>query len=265
AEARFGALVGHDPGIYVNLGTGLAVAIVTGGRVVDGAHGAAGEIAYNLRTIDDLEVPSGERILLEEVVSGRAIAMRATALADRPLTAAEVLTTSGFDDGSNRLLEEFLGELSYHLVNLAVALDPARIVVGGGMVRSWARLEPRLRAALDAGVPFPPELTVARFPFDAPLVGAIALACEVAACESAAPDIVTSAASRIEEAAESGAPSSGRAGVTASRMAGGENRRNGAGDVRGGTPGDFQGELRRNGAAAQTGRHSGNIGTRRGI
>ena len=42
AEARSGALAGSDQAIYLNLGTGLAAAIVVGGRVVEGAHGAAG-------------------------------------------------------------------------------------------------------------------------------------------------------------------------------------------------------------------------------
>jgi glucokinase len=180
AEARWGALVGCDPAIYVNLGTGLAIAIVTGGHVVFGAHGAAGEIAYNLRTLDDLEVPAGERVLLEEVVSGRALGQRATRLGDRPLTAADVLETVDEDDGHTLVLEEFLWELCFHLVNLAIALDPARIAVGGGMVGSWKRFEPRIRASLEAGVPFPPELVLGRFPFDAPLVGAAALASEAA-------------------------------------------------------------------------------------
>ena len=42
AEARWGALAGVDPGVYLNLGTGLAAAIVAGGRVLTGANGAAG-------------------------------------------------------------------------------------------------------------------------------------------------------------------------------------------------------------------------------
>ena len=49
------------------------------------------------------------------------------------------------------------------------------------MVRSWERLRPHLEQALQAGVPFPPELVVARFPFDAPLLGAVALAVDAAA------------------------------------------------------------------------------------
>ena len=55
-------------------------------------------------------------------------------------------------------------ELSFHLVNLAIALDPERIVVGGGLVRAWARLRPRLAAALASAVPYPPELAVAAHP-----------------------------------------------------------------------------------------------------
>ena len=51
AEARWGALAGVDPGVYLNLGTGLAAAIVAGGRVLAGANGAAGEIGYNLRRL----------------------------------------------------------------------------------------------------------------------------------------------------------------------------------------------------------------------
>ena len=51
AEARWGVLAGRDPAIYLNLGTGLAAAIVAGGRVLSGEAGAAGEIGYNLRAI----------------------------------------------------------------------------------------------------------------------------------------------------------------------------------------------------------------------
>ena len=49
AEARWGSLADADPAVYLNLGTGLAAAIVIGGRVLVGRDGAAGEIGYNLR------------------------------------------------------------------------------------------------------------------------------------------------------------------------------------------------------------------------
>ena len=63
----------------------------------------------------------------------------------------------------------------FHVVNLAIAIDPARIAVGGGLVRSWPVIEAGLRRALRAAVPYPPELVIARFPHDAPLIGALTL------------------------------------------------------------------------------------------
>ncbi len=90
AEARWGALAGVDPGVYLNLGTGLAAAIVAGGRVLTGANGAAGEIGYNLRRLSD--VGYAGYVPLEEAVSGRALAGAGRAAAPPRLFAAEAGT-----------------------------------------------------------------------------------------------------------------------------------------------------------------------------
>jgi glucokinase len=89
------------------------------------------------------------------------------------------------DPQLSQLITEFTDELAFHLVNLAILVNPARIAVGGGLVRSWDRIEPRLTSALNAGAPFPPELVVAHFPYDAPLLGAVALAVDAAPARSA--------------------------------------------------------------------------------
>ncbi len=78
AEVRWGALAGFDPAIYLNLGTGLAAAIVTGGQVLAGSHGAAGEIGYSLREPADVGRADGLRIPLEDMVSGQALQRRAS-------------------------------------------------------------------------------------------------------------------------------------------------------------------------------------------
>lgn len=180
AEVRWGALAGCDPGIYLNLGTGLATAIVAGGTVISGAHGASGEIGYNLRSAADVWIGAEERTILEHVVSGQALETTGSARLGQPVTAAQVFAMAQTQSDAAVLTDEFNRELAMHLVNLAVAIDPARIVVGGGLVGAWDRIAPQLRRALDAAVPFPPELTVARFPADAPLVGALALGVEAA-------------------------------------------------------------------------------------
>jgi glucokinase len=179
AEARWGTLVDSDPGLYLNLGTGLAAAVVIGGRVVHGRHGASGEIAYNLRSLDDVDVAIESRSLLEDHVSGRALAAFGQQLPGAPPDAVGVfaLADAG-DEAAGALVGAVLTELAFHVVNLATAIDPQRVTVGGGLVGSWSQLQPRLRRALDAGVPYPPELVLAHFPFDAPLVGALAVGVE---------------------------------------------------------------------------------------
>ena len=169
AEARWGALAGADPGVYLNLGTGLAAAIVVGGRVLAGANGAAGEIGYNLRQLAD--VGDAGYLPLEEAVSGRALA----SLTGRPAAEAFAAVTG---TRLAAMADQFTAELAFHVVNLAICIDPVRIAVGGGMTGSWDRIRPRLEAALDSAAPYRPELVLAGFPFDAPLMGALALAVE---------------------------------------------------------------------------------------
>jgi glucokinase len=187
AEARWGALAGCDPAIYLNLGTGLSAALVIGGQVLAGANGAAGEIGYNLRALSDVGLALEARLPLEDMVSGRAMGGRSAGLAPggrppggAPMSAQDAFGASAADARLGDLVSEFVTELAFHVVNLAIAVNPVRIAVGGGLVGSWDRLRPGLARALDAGTPFPPELVLARFPADAPLVGALALALSAA-------------------------------------------------------------------------------------
>jgi glucokinase len=179
AEARWGSLAGADPAVYLNLGTGLAAAIVIDGRVLVGRDGAAGEIGYNLREVADVGLRDGHRIVLEDMVSGMALQRRASS-PGRQLSAADVFDRADDEAGLDDLITAFVDELAFHIVNIAILVNPAKIAVGGGMTRSWDRIQPRLAEALRAGVPYPPDLVLAHFPHDAPLLGAVALAVDAA-------------------------------------------------------------------------------------
>lgn len=177
AELRWGALRGVSTGVYLNLGTGLAAALVVGGRVVPGAHGAAGEIGY-LQVTPGLPAFADGRVPLEELVSGSALAARGAALLGRATTAAELLAAAARapDSGVAELVEEVLRVLAMSVANLCVMVDPERVVVGGGMMGAAGLIMPRLVAEVRRAVPFPPELRPGRFTDDAPLLGALALA-----------------------------------------------------------------------------------------
>ncbi|MFI6306095.1 ROK family protein [Amycolatopsis thailandensis] len=176
AEWRWGALADTDPAVFLSLGTGIAAAVLVGGRLLAGANGAAGEIGYNLLSPQDTDGFASGAAPLEEAVGGRGLGGRASVLLGRPVTAGELFGLAREDARAKDLVGAALDELSMHVANLAIALDPQRIAVGGGLVRSADILLPALRERLARAVPFPPELVTAKFDQDASLLGAIAIA-----------------------------------------------------------------------------------------
>ncbi len=178
AELRWGMLRGCRTAIYLNLGTGIAAGLVVGGIVLDGANGAAGEIAYNLRTPHEEMGAAHGRAPFEEYVGGRAIGERAALRFGRPMTAQEVFERVDSDPEARGLVEEVLAEMLFGVVNLTIAIDPERIAVGGGLMASGDLILPRLRAHLRRFAPFPPDVVASSVVHDAGLMGAVALALE---------------------------------------------------------------------------------------
>jgi glucokinase len=174
AEARWGALRGADPGLYLNLGTGLAVALVAGGRVLRGAHGAAGEIGYLLRDRRDRQGAASGRAPLEEHFSGLGLSRRAGEVLGGTWSAEELFAATG--PGARALLDEALDTLAVQVANVATTFDPAVVAVGGGMTAVRDRVLPALARRLTEAVPYPPALVTARYAADAALRGALALA-----------------------------------------------------------------------------------------
>ena len=180
AEARWGALAGSDPAIYLNLGTGLAAAILVGGRVLDGAHGASGEIGYNVVAPGDAARGIAARPMLEHTVSGMALAAHGSrpwgarsppSRSSRPPTPTSSWTLwSAPWSKSSALIWSTSSSPSTRTGSPSAA----------GWWRSWGRIRGPLEHALSCSVPFPPELVLANYPFDAPLVGALALGAEAA-------------------------------------------------------------------------------------
>ena len=144
-----------------------------------GANGAAGEIGYALRGPADETGAADGRAPLEEFVGGRAIGERGSRLLGATVSAADVFAS---DNAATRaLIDETLAELATHVANLVIALDPARVAVGGGLmshgklVLAALRAPPAPRGALPG-----PSCVPAAFVHDGSLRGALALGLEVA-------------------------------------------------------------------------------------
>ncbi|MRH88204.1 ROK family protein [Nocardia sp. SYP-A9097] len=174
AELRFGALRGIDTGIYVSLGTGIAAALIVGGQVIAGAHQAAGEIGYMNPGGAPVGAVAAGHAPLEELVAGRGLGQRASALLGEPVTSAELFRRN--DPRAQEFVRHSLETLAMALANLAVFVDPARIVIGGGMMAAADVILPALTEMVTSATAFPPEFRAAHFLEDASLHGAVALA-----------------------------------------------------------------------------------------
>jgi glucokinase len=181
AEARWGRLAGVDTGVFLNLGTGLGLAVVVQGEVLRGANGAAGEIGYQL-TGRAGEHPFAEGgAPLESLAGGRALAERVSALVGRAITTAEAFSLAEHDPDVAAVVSDALAVLARHIANVAVCVDPEVVVVAGGMNGSASRVLAALSEQLDRAVPYPPRLELAHFADDSALMGAVLLAVDAAA------------------------------------------------------------------------------------
>lgn len=149
AEARLGA--GRDIGsfLFVALGTGVGAAVVLDGTPLTGAHGRAGEIGHLPVAGQDEPCPCGGRGCLETVASARAIAVRYQRRTGRTLSAADVADRARLaDPDAVAVWDEAVLALAEVLAGCTGLLDPAALVIGGGLAESGDQLLVPLRAAL---------------------------------------------------------------------------------------------------------------------
>jgi glucokinase len=191
AELTWGVLAGVACGVYLNLGTGIAATLVVDGQVVEGAHGAAGEIGYwltegsaTLRVAADGAAPT------EEALGGRGVARQAAELFGRPVEVAELVTRAEDDQRAEALLQHVWDETATLVANLAIVCDPEVLALGGGYVRSDRFPIDAIARFVARAVPYPPRVVRARFTGDASLHGAVAVALRDCLGSASAADIV---------------------------------------------------------------------------
>jgi glucokinase len=200
AEHRLGAARGVDDFVLVTLGTGIGGGVVANGRLVRGRGGFAGEIGHVVVDPAGPRCPCGKRGCWERYASGAgvarlsreaAVAGRLTELVarvgDAEAVRGEDVTHAAAtgDREALAVLEEVGWWLALGLANLAAVLDPARFVLGGGLVEASALLLPPTRrqlvGLLQAGEQRPPiEVVAAELGSRAGAIGAALLAAEAA-------------------------------------------------------------------------------------
>ncbi|WP_022798294.1 ROK family transcriptional regulator [Thermus islandicus] len=132
---------------YVVLSSGLGVGVVAEGRLLRGANGAAGEVGHWLGEGARPCACGRPGCLETELGLGSLLAARGGGAGD--LKALLARARRG-DPLTLRALAQLGEALGRFLANLAVAYDPARVVVGGKAAELFPYLEAPLRRSLEA-------------------------------------------------------------------------------------------------------------------
>jgi glucokinase len=148
AEAELGAGRGADDFAFVALGTGIGTGFVVGGRLIRGSHGFAGEAGHMVVEADGPTHITGQQGPWEYYASGSALGRRGREAAQDGRFDAAVELAGGVgaitglhvadalaagDDDARRVFDEFCRDVARGCANLALVLDPQRIVIGGGL------------------------------------------------------------------------------------------------------------------------------------
>ncbi|HWR51973.1 MAG TPA: ROK family protein [Bryobacteraceae bacterium] len=140
-EQWLGAARGLQDVAFVAVGTGIGVGILSGGRLIEGAHGIAGAAGW--MAVDRAWKPEYERTgCWEWEAAGPAVARRAG------LDSAQAVVEAACkgDERAMAALEETASFLAMGIANLISILDPDAVILGGGLMQAGDVLLERIRA-----------------------------------------------------------------------------------------------------------------------
>ena len=159
AERWWGLGQGVDDAAYIKVATGVGSGHIIGGRIHRGARGLAGEIGHLAIDPRGAACVCGLRGCLTTLIGSQALVARAQALLPAyptsQLNGAE-LTIGAIEDAALagdalalRVVDEAADHLGIAIANLLNLLNPAMVIIGGGLARLGETLLVPLRRAVD--------------------------------------------------------------------------------------------------------------------
>jgi len=193
-EHRYGAARGVDDFVYITISTGIGGGIISGGRLLLGAKGLAGEVGHMTIDLQGPQCSCGNTGCWEAMASGSAIARTAierikggresviTSLVGAELEKVTAETVEQAARSGDPLAQEVMAEagtlIGVGLVNLIHIFNPRLIVIGGGVSKAGDLIfEPARRIIAQRAMPPFREVEIipAALGDDAGLLGAAVL------------------------------------------------------------------------------------------
>ena len=148
-EIWMGAAKGCRSAVMVTLGTGVGGGVIVNGKVIDGTHGAGGEIGHiTVNRHETAVCGCGKHGCLEQYSSATGVVRCMTTLLDEnpdtpcTLRGTDFAAKDVFDAARNgdalaaREVDEMTDTLGMALATIAATTDPEMFMVGGGVARA---------------------------------------------------------------------------------------------------------------------------------
>lgn len=138
AEKSRGSLKKYDDAIFVTLGTGIGGAVFLGGKLLKPQKYEGFEIGHTVIKKDGLECNCGRKGCFEKYASMKAFkdkiinAYNLGSLDGKEIK--EFINKNIVDEKMEKLIDEYIDDLSVGLANLINIFEPQRISIGGSFV-----------------------------------------------------------------------------------------------------------------------------------
>lgn len=179
AESLFGASAGVSHSVLVAIGTGVAASILSDDHPVVGAITTAGELGHIAVIPDGEACTCGQVGCLEVYFSGAGLARRYVAYGGEVGIDAEgICQRLGTDSIADRVWSEGVHALALGLKSITLLIDPAVIVLAGGVSRAGEKLLTPLRAEFGTSLVWrdAPEIRISKLATSGGRIGAAVLA-----------------------------------------------------------------------------------------
>ena len=179
AESVIGAAKGSDDVLCIVIGTGIGGGIISGGRLLEGNRGFAGEIGHFPVHIGEKTIEEGGKGIYFENRASTAGLVREAVLVNSEWDNGRRVFEAALaeDERALDLLDHWLDELTCGITGLIHVLNPAVVLIGGGVSAQDDLLVSPLRRKVLAMIKpdFTEELEIraASLGNDAGMIGAV--------------------------------------------------------------------------------------------
>lgn len=174
---------GVDEFVYLHIGTGVGLGIVMHGELYRGAGGAAGEVGYLPLWGTDVRAPASRRrgALDRAASAGGVVEAAKRAGMTGPLTGKRIFTAAADGDRvAAKVVAQEADRIAMTIAAVAAVLDPALVILGGGIGANAELLLEPVRDRVRELSPFRPAIEASELREEATLHGSVSLALQTA-------------------------------------------------------------------------------------